>query len=130
MMRDIAARARARIELRDAAAEIADEPLWPRPLRQFGLLPKYDGEHVGDGAFLHHDSAVHIGFAEFELGIYHYAAFRCAAGKPHRRRWRRAVTDRECGTARGRDPERAAPDEGLEQVMKQPIHRPPRHAHH
>ena len=33
------------------------------------VLAKHDGEHVGDGALLDDERAVHVGFAELQLGI-------------------------------------------------------------
>ena len=64
MMRDIVARAGPRIELLQAAEQIAHEPRRQRPVRRRDpLLPQQDRKHVGDRALLDDERAVHIGFA-------------------------------------------------------------------
>ena len=85
-MRHVAARAHARIELAQAPGEVAQHPLQPRPVRHIGILAEHDGEHVGDRALLDHESAVHIGFAEFQFGIEQDAPFGGARGKTNRYR--------------------------------------------
>ena len=70
MMRDVAPCAPARIELPQAALEIAQQPLRPRPVRRMpSVLAEHDGEHVSDGALLDDEGAIHVGFAELEFGI-------------------------------------------------------------
>ena len=83
MMRHVVARAPARIELLQTAVKEAQQPLRPRPVRNVGILAKHDGQHVGDRAPLDHERAVHIGLAEFELGIEENSPLGCAGGKAH-----------------------------------------------
>jgi hypothetical protein len=78
VVRCIASRSPARIELPDAAMEVADEPCQPRPPRQtFAALTEYDGEDVGDRALFDDDAAVHIGFTELQRGIEQDATLGC-----------------------------------------------------
>src|SRR5262245_66339274 len=66
VVRRVAPRSRARIELFDAAMEVADEPPQPRPRRQSALaaLTEHDAKDIGDRALFDDDAAVHISFAE------------------------------------------------------------------
>src|SRR5262245_21000286 len=66
VVRDVAPRARARIELPDAAREVAGEASQSRPRRKaaVAMLTEQDRKHVRDRALLDHDTAVHVGFAE------------------------------------------------------------------
>ena len=105
MMRHVAARAPARIELAEAPGEVAEEPLQPRPVRHVGILPEHDGEHVGDRALLDHESAVHVGFAELQFGIEQDAPFGGAGGKAHRDRLAGAIAEGQDRAARGGEPE-------------------------
>ena len=89
------------------------------------MLAERNGEHVGDRAFLDHEGAVHIGFAEFQFRIEQDAPFGGAGGKADRHRLAGAVAKGEDRAARGGDPKRPPADEGLEQKLKQPVHRPP-----
>jgi hypothetical protein len=77
VMRDVAPRPRPRIELHQAAIEVADEPLRSRPERRLAVppLPEDDAEHVGNRALLDDEAAVHIGLAEPQLWIKENAAF-------------------------------------------------------
>ena len=77
-MRDVPARPRARIELAQAAAQVAQQRLRSCPIRDFGFLTESNGEHIGDRAFLDHKRAVHVGFAELKLGIEENAPFGAA----------------------------------------------------
>jgi hypothetical protein len=65
-VRDVTSRACRRIELRQAAVEITQQPLAARPDRRppADALIQNDGEHVRDRAVLDDDRAVHVGFAE------------------------------------------------------------------
>ena len=127
VMRDVAARAPARIELLEAAVQVAQQPLRPRPVRHLGALAEHDGKHVGDRALLDDERAVHVGFAEFELGIEQNGPFGRARGKTYRYRLAGAVAESQNRAARGGDPECPPPDKGLEQKLKQPVHRRPHH---
>ena len=84
VVRDIVARARPQIELLQAAEQIAHEPRRQRPIRRGNaLLAQQDREHVGDRALLDDEGAVHIGFAELELGIEQDRALRLCGGEAH-----------------------------------------------
>src|SRR5439155_3038623 len=78
MMRDVALRATARIELLQAAVKIADEPLRPGPQRRPAVasLRQHDAKYVGNRAAFDDDAAVHIGFAEAQFGVDENAALR------------------------------------------------------
>ena len=88
VMRRVAPRSRARIELFDAAMEVADEPSQPRPRRQSALagLTEHDGKDIGDRALFDDDAAVHIGFTKPQRGIEEDAALGCSRGEADRRR--------------------------------------------
>src|SRR5674476_1336053 len=87
MMRHVVARAPARIELLQTAVKKAQQPLRPCPVRNVGILAKHDGKNVGDRAPLDHERAVHIGLAEFELGIEENSPLGRAGGKAHPYGW-------------------------------------------
>ena len=78
-----------------------------RPARRqaVGGLAEHDRKQVGDRAFLDPQGAVHIGFAELDLGIEQHAAFGGAGHEAHRNRRPAAFADSEYGTARRREPE-------------------------
>src|SRR5262249_56410903 len=82
VVRRVAPRPRARIELFEAAMEVADEPLQPRPRRRSVLaaLTEHDGKHIGDRALFDEDTAVHISFAESQGRIEQDAALRSSGG--------------------------------------------------
>src|SRR6478735_5448608 len=71
VVRDIAARAGWRIELRESAPEITREPLYARPAQRLArcVLRQCEMEKVCDRAPLHQERAVHVGFADLEFGI-------------------------------------------------------------
>ena len=69
MMRDVAAGSLARIELGEAAAGVSQQPLCSGPFGGFHTLTEQDGEHIGNRALFDHQGTIHIGFAEFELGV-------------------------------------------------------------
>src|SRR6266568_3243130 len=94
-------------------------------MRNVGVLAQTNGEHVGDGALLDHEAAVHVGFAELEFGIEQNAPFGGAGGKTNRYRLAGPIAEREHRAARGGDSKCASADKGLEQELKQPVHRPP-----
>jgi hypothetical protein len=93
VVRDIATRTLTRIELLQTAMEVAQQPLCPRPKRRLAAdaLVQHNSKHVRDRALLDDDGAIHIGFAEFDLGIDKHAAFRGAREEPDRNRCARAV---------------------------------------
>src|SRR5437870_2262762 len=86
MVRNIAPRARARIELLQTTIEIAGQPLRPRPggRASVAVLTEHDGEDIGDRAAFDNDAAIHIGFAELELGIEQDAALGRTCGEAYR----------------------------------------------
>src|SRR5215813_14362496 len=105
VVRDIAPRARPRIELQHPAQEIADEPLRRRPVRwpTVASLTQRHREDVGDRAAFDHEAAVHIGFAELEFGVDNNAPFRGMRSETDRDRRSRAVSDDKGRTVRGCD---------------------------
>ena len=127
MMGDVALRPRPRIELLQAAIEIADEPLRLRPQRRRAVaaLAEHDGEDVGDRALLDDDAAIHIGFAEPELGIDQDVTLRRPRGKADRHRRAGPVPEGKSCSPRGRDPKIPRADQLFQRHPKQPIHRPP-----
>ena len=125
MVRHIVAGAPARVELAEAPLQVAQQILRPRPVRNLGLLAETNGEHVGDRAFLDHEGAVHIGFAELEFGIEQDAPFGGARGKTYRYRLAGPIAEGQNRAARGGNAKCPPPDKGLEQKSKQPVHRPP-----
>ncbi len=129
MMRHVASRPRRRIELLQTAMEVAEQPLRARPKRRLAAdaLVQHDGEHLGDRALLDHHRAVHIGFAEFDLGIDQDTAFRGARREADRDRRARSVTQGKGRASRGRDPQVPRTNESFQCRPKQPIHRPPPH---
>src|SRR5262249_22252836 len=89
VVRRVAPRWGARIELLDAAMEVADEPLQPRARRQsvFAALTEHDGKDIGDRALFDDDAAIHVGFAESQRWIEEDATLGCSRGEADRR-WR------------------------------------------
>ena len=68
-MGDIAARAGTQIQLLQTAEQIADEA-GHRPIaRPDPVLTQQQRQHIGDRAPFNDEGAVHIGFAELQLGI-------------------------------------------------------------
>src|SRR5574337_832529 len=114
MVRDIVARALARIELLQAAVEIAQYPLRPRPVRQLGFLAQRDSEHIGNRALLDDEAPAHVGLAEFKLGVEENRHLGGARGETDGHRLARAVAERQDGAARGGNLERTSPDKCLE----------------
>ena len=77
-------------------------------------------------ALLDDQRAVHVGFAEFELGIAQQRPFGGAGGETDRDRLAGAVTEGEGAAARGGDPEVPAANKvRRSNNPKQPVHRPP-----
>src|SRR5712691_3567559 len=95
VVRDVAPRPRARIELLQAAIEKTDEPLQlrPRGWPAVATLTKHDGKDVGDRALLDHDAAIHVGFAESQLGIDEDATLGRSGGEADRHGPARAVPE-------------------------------------
>ena len=124
-MRDVAAGTLARIELLEAAAGVAQQPLRPRPFRGFDALRQQDRQHVRNRTLFDHQGTVHIGFAESEFGIAQQAYLGAARREAHTYRDACAITKDKGSSARGSELERAPPDKRTEHTLKQPIHRPP-----
>src|SRR5262249_6911766 len=127
VVRRVAPRPRARIELFDAAMEVADEPLQPRQRRRSVLaaLTDHDGKDIGDGALFDENTAVHISFAESQGRIEEHAALGCSGGEADRRRRAGPVPEGKARAGRGPDPEISGADQPSQGCPKQPIHRPP-----
>src|SRR5262249_5597384 len=121
VVRRVAPRPRARIELFDAAMEVADEPLQPRQRRRSVLaaLTDHDGKDIGDGALFDANTAVHISFT----------VAHAACGGPRRqadpRRRAGPAPEGKARAGRGPDPEISGADQPSQGCPKQPIHRPP-----
>src|SRR5674476_671352 len=126
MVRDISLRAPARVELLQPAIKIPQVPLRFCPFWNAGaVLAEHDGQYIGDRALLDHETAVHVGFAKPQLGIEQDVPFGGAGGKANRDRFTGAVAKDNLRSARGRESEGPPPDKGLEQKLKQPVHRTP-----
>ena len=65
-------------------------------------------KHVGDGAFVDDEGAVHIGFAEFQFRIEQHLAQRAARGETDRDRLAGPVAESENALVRQRHPKIAA----------------------
>ncbi len=127
MAGDVPPRPPTRIELLQAAMEVTDQPLRPRPQRRSAVAPlaEHDREHVGDRTLLDHDRAIHIGVAESELGIEEDGALGGARGETDCHRRAGCVAEGQCRSPRGRDPKIPGADQFFQCHPKQPIHRPP-----
>jgi hypothetical protein len=127
VMRHIVARAAARIELREPPPEVAQQPLRARPERRLAavFLRHRKREEVRDRALLDHQRAVHVGFADGELGIGQNRPFGRRMSKPGRDRCSGAVAEFQGRSARGRQPQRSASDVRPQDNLQHTIHRPP-----
>jgi hypothetical protein len=123
MMRDVAPRAPARIELLNASCDEAREPARVCPEQGAALLTEQDGKHVRDRAALDHDLAIHVSFSKTELGVDEEAELRAPRHKPHCSGLPGPVSERECRPARGGHPKITRTDEPDETCTKQPLHR-------
>jgi hypothetical protein len=75
------------------------------------VLPQQDGQHVRDRALVDDNTAIHIGFAQPELGIEKNAALGFGAGEAHGY-WRAAAIAKRVRLARRRrDPQGPVADE-------------------
>ncbi len=84
MVRHIAPRAGAQVELLQPPEQIAYQPSGQRPGWCGDMvLPQQDREHVGDRALLDDERAIHIGFAQSKLWIEQDAALRFCVGEAH-----------------------------------------------
>ena len=104
VVRNVAPRARTRIELLQAPTQIAQQPLRPRPARwpAADAAVAENGKQVCDRALLDPQVAVHIGLAELELGIEQDGALGGLAGEADRDRRTAAVAERKSGAFRAR----------------------------
>ena len=124
MMRDIAPRPRAQIELLHAAEQVAHRPRRQRPFRRGDLfLPHQDRQHVRDRALLDDESAVHVGFAQPQLGIEQDRALRRGVGKAHGDRRAAAVAECVAFARCRRDRQGALADKPPQEQRQQPIQR-------
>src|SRR5262245_11299116 len=125
MVCNVAARSPTRIKLSEATPDVPQQPLWPRPVGQLGLLSQCDGQHIGNCALLDDQGAVRIRFAEFELGVEQYAEFSGPGRESHPDRPSGTVAAGKYPAVRGCDFECPPLDKSTEQKLKQPVHRPP-----
>jgi len=122
-MRDVAARTAAQVELLEPSpcqpqrverAPPAQGPAVVAAHRQF--------KQIGDRAFLHHEGAGHIGFAELELGLEQDRDLGAPAGKPGRDRGAGSVAEGQDRPACGGQPEGSTTDHSRDQCAQQPVH--------
>src|SRR5690242_7889521 len=111
MVRDIALRATAWIELGEPAADVAQQPSYLGPFRRFVGLAQDQLERVGDRALLDDHRAIHVAFAEFQLGIAQDIPFGLAAREADRQRLSGPIAKGKRRATRGGDPEITAPNE-------------------
>jgi hypothetical protein len=71
------------------------------------LLAQDDRQHVSDRAFFDDNAAVHIGFAEFHLGIEQHAALGRMRLEADCHRLAGAIPERKSRPARAGDPQRS-----------------------
>ena len=126
VMRDIAPRPCRHIELLQPPVEEAHPPLQPRPAGRHavGGLAENDREQIRDRALLHPQRAVHVGFAEPNLGIEQHAALGGFGHEIDCDRRAGTVADSENGAARRGEPQGPPAHESPEQQLQQPVHRP------
>ena len=126
VVRGVAPRSPARIELFNAALQIADEPVQPCPPgRALAALTQQDGKDVGDRARFDDNAAIHIRFAEFQCGIEEDAPLRRSRGEPDCCGCPGAVPKDESRSPRSGHPEVSGADQPCEYQSQHPIHRPP-----
>ena len=76
MVRHVVARAGPQVQLLQAAKQVAHQPR-QRPIRRRDrLLTQQDRKHVSNRAVFDDEGAVHIGFAELQLGVHQNRALR------------------------------------------------------
>ena len=92
-------------------------------------IPHHKVEKFRNRALLDHEAAIHVGFAQSELGVEENVPFGGPAGKADRDRRARAITAAKARSCRGRDPKIPHADQPLAGRPKQPIHRPPPSRH-
>ena len=126
VMRDVAARTAAQVELLEPSpcqpqrverAPPAQGPAVVAAHRQF--------KQIGDRAFLHHEGAGHIGFAELELGLEQDGELGAPAGKPGRDRGAGSVAEGQDRSARGSEAKGSTTDHSRDQCAQQPVHGAP-----
>src|SRR5262249_1763465 len=109
VVRDIASRPRARIELQKPTVKIANEPLRPGKKRRpaIPLLAQDESQHTGDRALFDHNAAVHVGLAEFHLRIEENPTLGGVAPEANGNRLSGTISERETCSACGGDPKRS-----------------------
>src|SRR4029077_5273790 len=123
VMGDVVAGAGSWIELLQATEQIAHEPRQQGPdWRNKPFLPEQERQHVDDRAAFDDKSAVHIGFAEFHLGIEQHAALRLRRREAHGNRRAAAVAESVRPALCRRDRKRSTADEPSQEHWQQPIH--------
>src|SRR5262249_53491782 len=81
-------------------------------------------QKVGNGAAFDDKVAIHVGFAEAQLGIQNNAPLGGRLGEPDEHRGAGSVSQRKGPPPHGRYDERSAANERSEDKLKQPVHRP------
>ena len=82
-------------------------------------------QEIRDRALLDDDVAIHVKFAESQLGVDQDGALGCSRGEADRHRGTGLIAAGKAQSSRGRDLEIPDPDQPFEYRSKQPIHRPP-----
>jgi len=104
VMRDVAARALAQVELLQAFAEETQDAVRHCPARRAaGLLAERDLEEIGDRSAVDDERAVHVRLAKPKLGVEHGRPLRFVSGETDGNRLAGAVTDLEDAAARCSD---------------------------
>jgi hypothetical protein len=128
MVGDVPTRPPSQIELRDPPPREPHRRDRRRPPSPSGsvLVPRHEIDEVGDRAALDRERAVHIGFAELEIGIEQHGPLGRPGGESDGDRYPAAIAKFKCDATRARDPQIAATDM-CERGPQQPVHGWPRH---
>jgi hypothetical protein len=124
MMRDIAARAVAAIELLPPPLQEAPELEWLDPPAGSGLcLSHRERKEIGNRAFVNDEGTIHVALAELEFGIKKHRPLRCRSGKSYGDRLSRTIAEPQRRSACGGYSQIAAPKQTRQNKPKQPVHR-------
>ena len=124
VVRDVGARAAARIVLLETARNVAQSLEPSGPARRAGVhfLVKGEGEEIGDVAFLNDKVAIHVGFAELQLGVEQHSQLGHAGLESHGDLFALPVAGGKHRPACARDLQVAAGENLLKCDTQQAIH--------
>jgi hypothetical protein len=124
VMRDVASRPRRQVELLQAAAHIAQPPLWRRPQRQHlvALLEQHEREKIGDRPAFDDQRAIHIGFAKMQFRIEQQTPLGAGRSDSDDNGTSMPVPEGEGRPPRRDDSKVAAPNKRSQCRPKQPVH--------